>query len=232
MATVGTTRDAIPEARETPGGMIQVKQYIGSLTRLHRGPQAFTSTFPPGYVIAPHFHRTDQVQLFVDGSASIGPHPLDPVTLHYADGFTAYGPIVVGESGMTFFNLRARCDVGAHWMPESRKQLERPAGRSLTVACRLSLDSDVASLRLETLIDLCDDGLAVYEAVARPGVALLDAVAGGNGRFQVVLAGSVVMDDTELAERAVAYVHAGERFPLRRAGADGVHLLEMQFPSE
>src|SRR4029077_5246858 len=127
----------------------------------------------------------------------------------------------VGNGGFTFFNLRARADVGAQYMPESRKQIAIKGGREIVASCRLSLGADVETLRLETLIDLQEDSLAAYEMVAAPGTQLIDSIAAGSGRFQLVLDGEIEMDGRTLPKQSVAYVAAGDRFGRRVAVAEG-----------
>ena len=60
-------------------------------------PQGFLVTQPPGSVTRPHFHETNQFQVFVDGHARFGKKPAAPLTVQYASGHTPYGPIVAGE---------------------------------------------------------------------------------------------------------------------------------------
>src|SRR5262245_41374714 len=44
-------------------------------------------------VIRPHFHRVDQFQILVAGRAQFGKHEVEPVAVHYTDGYTPYGPL-------------------------------------------------------------------------------------------------------------------------------------------
>jgi hypothetical protein len=68
--------------------------------------------------------------------------------------------------------------------------------------------------------------------VAAAGARLLDSSVVGNGRFQLVLDGSVESDGKPLSKHTVGYVSAGDRFSKRVAGPAGVHMLELQFPKE
>jgi hypothetical protein len=210
---------------------VSVVNYLGSNVSMARGPQAFVVECAPAYVITPHFHPIDQFQVFFRGSATIGKHALEPVTVHYTDGFTPYGPITGGSDGFAFFNFRARADVGALKMPESKDELARRAGRALTARCRLRLDAEVASTRLETLVDPYPDGLAVLELVAAADAVLPDEIARGSGRYQFVLAGELVLDGRVLPPDACAFAAAGDVLTGRRAGPSGLHLLEVQLPS-
>ena len=222
----------VDEAKQTRySESVAVTNYLGSNVSMARGPQAFIVDCAPGYVIHPHFHPIDQFQVFFKGGATIGKHELDPVTVHYTDGFTPYGPITGGPDGFAFFNFRARADVGAWKMPESKEDLARKAGRSLTAKCHLQLTPDVTSTRLETLIDPHPDGLAVLELVAAAGAVLPDEAVRGSGRYQFVLAGRLVQDAQELGAESCAFAPAGEVLSDRRAGPEGLHLLEVQLPS-
>jgi hypothetical protein len=225
--------DALDITYETEDGtLIELREYIGRVETLSRGPQAFVSSQPPGFVIPPHYHLSDQCQVFVEGSGTMYGHVEKPVTVHYADKFTAYGPIDCGDEGLSFFNFRARCDVGAEWMPEARKGIALRGGREIKVQARLNLADAVGPLRLETLIDLHDDGLAVYEMVAGEGSRLLEGPVAGTGRFELILDGDIECGGTWLSRHSVGFVAAGESFGRRVAGPDGVHLIEIQFPRE
>src|SRR5262245_45589452 len=105
-----------------------VANYIGDVARLDRGPQAFLVEIFGEYTIEPHFHEVDQFQIMVRGdSVRLGKHDASPVTVHYVDSYTPYGPIVCAEDGISFFNLRARGDLGAHYMPAEHDNLHRRA---------------------------------------------------------------------------------------------------------
>jgi hypothetical protein len=230
--TIIATTEESPRTRlDRPGFVVEVCDYIGASQALARGPQVFTTAMSPGYQIVPHYHLSDQCQVFVEGSGTMPTHATNPVTLHYADAYTAYGPIDVGENGLTFFNFRARADVGIQRMPESRKGILIKGGREIVAHCRLSLGDQVETLRVETLIDPHEDGLAAYEQLAASGAQLLDVPAAGVGRFQLVLDGSLELDGRVLPRHTVAHIAPGERFGRRVAGKDGAHVLELQFPT-
>jgi hypothetical protein len=218
----------------TGGRETSHKVYMGSLSEARRGPQAFTGTFPPDYVLRAHFHLCDQFQIFIDGEASIGHVQLMPVTVQYADSSTTYGPIKVGPAGMTFYNFRAHSDVTAHFMPGSKDKMEHRRGRLITVRTRLDGKRDTArgfECR-NTMIELDSDGLAAHEVVAGPDTTLLERNVTGSGLFQLVVHGSIsIGEGAPLVEREVSFVPAGDRVPARQAGADGVHLLELQLPA-
>jgi hypothetical protein len=227
-----TPHSSTPNERNSgEGTVIASAPYFGSNQAIARGPQGFYVDFGPEFMIHPHFHRVDQFQIVVRGTGKIGKHSLDPVTVHYTDGFTPYGPIDCGKEGMAFFNFRSHSDVGAYPMPASKAELERKAGRSFTEHTWFDLGGgDRGRTRMEALIDLQDDGLATYELIAAPGANLPDDVVGGACRYQLVLGGSLVFEDRELPERSAVFASAGEVLSHRRAGAGGLHLLQVQLP--
>jgi hypothetical protein len=183
-------------------------------------------------VIEPHFHPIDQFQIFVRGTdLKLGKHVCEPVAVHYTDGYTPYGPITWGEGGMAFFNLRARADTGAHWMPGSREKLARRAGRSETVHCGLADPATAQGAEQQVLIAEHDDGLFAFGMVAGPGVELPEDVVGGAGRYELVLAGELELEDETLPAHSLLFVSAGDRLPARRAGAAGAHVLTVQSPT-
>jgi hypothetical protein len=216
---------------ELRGQPVVVENYIGTAAKRQRGPQAFRIDLPPGHVINPHFHRSDQYQVFIGGHAMYGDkYDLDPVTVHYADKYSPYGPLIAGDDGYTMFNLRAHAETGAYYMPGSRDKIEMRGGRHITVRNRHGIDHATDTSMVEALVEPHPDGLAVDEIVAGPGCAIGNRLAVGSGCFQLVIDGELELEGVTLGKRSVAFAPAGQRFAARRAGPAGVHFLELQFP--
>lgn len=212
-------------------GVFQV-DYIGDSHRSLRGPQAFLVELErPGHTIKPHFHKVDQFQIVVDGGGVLGKHELHPVTVHYTDSFTPYGPIVAGDRGLRFFNFRTACDTGAQYMPGARDSLERRAGRNLVAETTDADPRDASGIVVTPLIDGHADGLEVTDIVAGPREALPARVAGGSGRYELVLAGSLVVDGRTYPRWSCLFASAAAPMPVRVAGPGGAHLLVTQAPS-
>jgi hypothetical protein len=212
-------------------GVFQV-DYIGNSHKNQRGPQAFLVELEkPGHIIKPHFHHVDQFQIVVDGGGTLGKHELHPVTVHYTDSFTPYGPIVAGENGLKFFNFRPAADVGAEYMPGSRERLLRHAGRALVAETDSGAASDATGVSITPLIEQHADGLEVTDIVAGPGEAFPDVVAGGGGRYELVLDGSMKIDGRVYGRWSCVFTSAGSSLPGRSAGPDGAHVLVAQPPS-
>lgn len=198
-------------------------------------PQGFLVEQPPGSVTPPHFHNTNQFQVFVGGSGIMGKKEAFPVTVHYAGGNTPYGPIIAGDQGVHYFTLRQRWDSGAKYMPESRDMLPNvPRRHRLSGEIALG---DAAALRgratpsLETVMQAEDDGLAAY--ILRLGggrsAACPDPATGG-GQYHVVVNGALIHDGRTMPELSCVYVTPDETAPEITAGAGGLEILVLQFP--
>ena len=88
---------------------------------------AFLVEKEAGAVVHPHFHQADQYQVIVQGSGRLGLHDIASVAVHYTDAYSAYGPIVAADEGVSWFTLRNAWDPGARYMPGHRQQLARGA---------------------------------------------------------------------------------------------------------
>jgi hypothetical protein len=232
-----TIRSASPATvgPPSPRGTILRTSYFGAMSGdgkpTPRGGQAFLNAFVPGHVIQPHFHAVDQFQIVVRGSATLGKHVMRPVAIHYTDAFTPYGPILVEGEGMTFFNFRSRVDGGAQYMPDSRERMTRKAGRTIYGNTRLDLATSAGSTRMDAIIEQQEDGLAVYEIVAAPNARLKDDLIQGGLRYELVLDGTLEYEGDSLPRDSVVLGDPGDTLRGRRAGPDGVHLLECQLPA-
>ena len=86
-------------------------------------PMAFLVEKEPHAVTKPHFHQADQYQVIVQGGGRLGTHDVGTVAVHYTDAWSAYGPIVAADEGISWFTLRNAWDSGARYMPAAREQL-------------------------------------------------------------------------------------------------------------
>jgi quercetin dioxygenase-like cupin family protein len=60
------------------------------------GPHAFLVEMVPSSEVPPHFHKTSQFQVVIDGDGRLGRHDLGPKCVHYAQRHSTYGPIAAG----------------------------------------------------------------------------------------------------------------------------------------
>lgn len=198
-------------------------------------PQGFLVEQPPGAITLPHFHETNQFQVFVAGIGSMGKQPARPLTIQYANGHTPYGPIIATETGVTYFTLRQSWDPGAKYMPGARDKLEKGKQRTrlkadiplTTDAIRSSLSSPLA----EPVFEREADGMAAWIYRFGPNqTASPPTPAGTGGQYLVVADGELCLHGKAFEKWSTLFVTADEPSPEITAAAGGLDLLVLQFP--
>ena len=219
--------------REFVGAVPQRGTYVEGNEANDNGlPQGFLVSQPPGSVTPPHFHETNQFQVFVGGSGSLGKRRADPVTVQFAGGHTPYGPIAAEGRGIQYFTLRQAWDPGAKYMPAMRSRLvrgrqrQRLAPRVERPATELR-ELDVPAV--EILIEPDADGLAAELVRLGPGMRTRRPC-GGGGQYQVVIAGTLVHEGEELPRLSCRFATADEPKSEFVAGPVGLALIVLQFP--
>jgi hypothetical protein len=220
-----------PDGRET-----WVSRFFTASAEAPDQPVAFYVEKKANAVIPPHFHAVNQFQVIAAGSGTLGKQAVQPLTLHYTNGFTGYGPICAGEEGLAFFTLRNRFDAGgARFFPAGRSFM-KPAPKRHRVSGPLAL-SNVTSLQsrgckvLETVIDPEADGLAAWFLRAVPGSTThTPAAEHSGGQYVIVAGGTLLHDGVKLPRLSCAYVSAGVGPMALQAGPDGLEVLIVQFP--
>ena len=198
-------------------------------------PQGFLVEQPPGSVTLPHFHETNQFQVFVDGVGSMGKYPAHPLTVQYANGHTPYGPIKASETGVKYFTLRQRWDPGAKYMPGARDKLSKGNQRT-----RIKADipitpkaerSAMQSPSLEPIFEPEADGMAAWLLRVGPGnTAVTPDPSSSGGQYLVVAAGELLLDGKPYNKWSTLFVTSDEPAPTITTTTDGVDLLVLQFP--
>ena len=240
MLLKSTTAEADARARtvDVHGQSYVLREYIGNSpirgtyvdgneVNNNALPQGFLVTQPPGSVTPPHFHETNQFQVFVHGSGRLGKRSADPLSVQFAGGHTPYGPIVAGDRGIKYFTLRQRWDPGAKYMPKMRERLVRGRQRQ-RFAPRVSPEQMTSS---QDLIAAEDDGLLarLIHAGAGREVLVPDASPGG-GQYLVVVAGSLLHGRQEMNLWSCLYLTCDELGFASTAGVNGLSLLVLRFP--
>jgi hypothetical protein len=192
-------------------------------------PIAFLVECRPDFIIPPHFHDTPQFQIFVGGGSRMGKHASDPVSMHYVDAATPYGPIVGDEKGYAFLTLRQHSATGYHVMPGSRHLMTGRPGRTRMAGPLIRPATDQPLAR--TLF--CEpDGAAALEVCAPPGSVLPScADIRHGGAFYVVVGGAVETQGGRYtdADSACFWIDADEPPAALTAGPDGAWVLFLSF---
>lgn len=198
-------------------------------------PQGFLVTQPPNSVTRPHFHETNQFQVFVGGSCQFGKKSANPLSVQFAGGHTPYGPISAGAQGVTYFTLRQRWDPGAKYMPAMREKLVRGRQRqrfALEVADEAAAQAMVsAGVTKRDLITSEPDGLLACLMRLEPGAtAAVPAPDQGGGQYLVVLEGSLIDQGEDMPRWSCVYLTPEEPAYEAAAGSKGLDLLVLRFP--
>ncbi len=203
-------------------------------------PMAFLVEKDAGAVVKPHFHQADQYQVIVQGGGKMGIHDVASVAVHYTDRYSAYGPILAAEEGVSWFTLRNAWDPGARYMPTYRQQLREARARwqhrestcgpmpALSEAERAALTGVTGN----EVIASSKDGLGTwrYTVPANGAVTGPDPATGG-GQFWLVASGSAsVPGGALLPPNSCVFVGPDDAAAVLTAGPTGADLLCMQFP--
>ncbi len=203
-------------------------------------PMAFLVEKEAGAIVKPHFHQADQYQVIVQGGGRMGIHDVASVAVHYTDSYSAYGPIIAAEEGVSWFTLRNAWDPGARYMPAHRQQLREARARfqhrEATCGPLPPLnDAELAALsgvNASAVIEETKDGLGTwrYTVPANGRVGGPDPRTGG-GQFWLVTAGSAcVPGGALLGVNSCVFVAPDDQAASMIAGPGGADLLCMQFP--
>jgi hypothetical protein len=203
-------------------------------------PMAFLVEKEAAAIVHPHFHQADQYQVVVQGSGKLGLHDIASVAVHYTDAYSAYGPIVAAEEGVSWFTLRNAWDPGARYMPEHRRQLRearaRYQHREATCGPLPPLtNQELASLTTATggaVIAETADGLGTWRyTVPANGSVTGPEPATGGGQFWLVSAGSAsILGGALLPVQSCIFVAPEDQAASLLAGPGGADLICMQFP--
>lgn len=202
-------------------------------------PQGFYVEQTPGSIVPPHFHGVDQFQVVVGGTALFGRHGVGPITVHFTNAYTGYGPIQAGESGVDYFTLRARHDSGARFFPEARPDQKRGPRRHLLSEGPPPLDEGaLAGLErfdMEELLAPAEDGLGAWRVRIPPlaeDAETLPALIGTRhgGCYLVVTAGGLTGPDGEVPAKSCLFIPPGEMPAPVKAARKGLEALMLRFP--
>ncbi|MSQ58025.1 MAG: hypothetical protein EXR35_11225 [Limnohabitans sp.] len=199
-------------------------------------PQSFLVEQDPHWVLQTHFHQEHQFQVFVAGSGTIGKNPLTKLAVHYASPHSAYGPLIAGDEGISYFTLRAVGDVGAWYIPDARKHLSTRAPKQQAHGAPSSIvDADellkLKSVVQEEIITLNEQGLGAWlmrlpPHAKAPAPELANT---GGGRFYVITLGSLISEGEEMEGLATVFATPDEDIVLQ-AGDKGLEVLILQYP--
>ncbi len=213
--------------------------YMGRRAEASAQPEAFLIEMTAGETLLPHFHAVDQFQVFVEGGGMLGRQTVGPLTVHYADHHTAYGPIVASASGFSYFTFRPVTDPGAVYLnkPGYRDAMRPSAKRHATDADIVLSTGPVLASRESLAVDSLLEGLGaagdgVGASLIRMGPEMAAKVAdpaGTGGQYCLVVNGSLEQPEGALPRWSVMHAAPGEAPLELRAGIQGAEVLVLGF---
>lgn len=200
-------------------------------------PQAYLVEQPSDSTVAPHFHDTNQFQVFVRGDGVFGRKPVNGLTIHYARAHTAYGPIVARDSDVHYLTLRNCWDSGAKILPENRpKMLKIERLHRIVEDVHMPDSAELAALPLPRGVDVVpleEDGLGVRRYDLPPGGSCAPGFEqSGAGAYVFILDGEVSYAGATYETHSLLYTGPDETALDLEAGSDGAVVLLLQFPPE
>ena len=198
-----------------------------------------------GSTVLTHYHSQDQFQVFMEGTGTLGRHAVKPVTVHYTNRYTGYGPIVAGPQGVSYYVLRPSFDTlvtGQYvHVPELRDKLKRHPGpkRSIVVDAIPTLSESelraVQEVRVQRVIEDrpqdVEAGLFADVVILGPGMRYkCPDPHGGGGQVALVLAGEILHEETRFGRPSGVALTRDTPAVELVAAAEGAQVLLMQYP--
>jgi hypothetical protein len=197
-------------------------------------PTVFLAEQPPNCELLPHFHRQNQFQLFVHGRGSLGPHRVDPVTIHYAGAYTGYGPLVSEKDGLKYFTIRSVFDTGFTATSEARTKMVRGPKRHTEANLGDPWSEDQLAVLRESSSTWPippEGGLGAQHVRLAPRDSLrLEGIAGSVGQFVFVLSGEVHLAEGALHRWESVFATPDELNIALQAGTRGAELVCLHMP--
>lgn len=228
-------KPALVEPGTTPGGRFRVTHLIRAED--DHGPQAYVvESDSPNAEVPLHFHVVEQFQVFLAGGGTFQRHEIRLRSVHFTDRFSTYGPIVAGDSGLTFAVLRQEFDPGGNYMPGSRDKLKGRPGRNVEIDTETDSGSPCSVLRSDP------DGLSVEVHSLAMGERREVVKAGTRtGCYCMLLEGESLVegpvgamsspdDPPRIGPWSTVFVGPSEGPLTLRAATDGCRVLLLTFP--
>ncbi len=199
------------------------------------GPQAGMARKPEGYVTGAHFHDAAQFQLLLEGSAKFPKHQLAPISVHYSDANTPYGPFVVGPGNLTAALRQHRAEQIDMSDREGRKR-RNPYGRELYGQSEQvpweQLTGEFAGISRKILIGKEGEKLPEASIWKYPPMTVIQRTPAPFGRFRVFLEGEALGAERPLRPYSMLF-ERGDSWPaVLSAGEAGATCLVMTFDQE
>ena len=193
------------------------------------GPEAMRFRFDDCPSVYAHMHLTSQFQLLLNGAMDFprGVKHLEALSIHYTDHNMPYGPFAVSQGhDMLVLHPRAGGIISMANL-EARRQINLRGRLFAALACDAQWRPLPGADHSEFKFLMPPDFGPAAVVVKAPAHAALAMPAPRFGRYEVVLEGSVIMQDQEVTAPGFRYVmgeHPAQAIVTGEAGASVVFL--------
>lgn len=192
-------------------------------------PMAFLVEQAAETTVQAHYHQANQWQVVVGGGGMLGRHAVAPVTVHYTNAFSSYGPLRSGPEGLHYFTLRNGYDPGAQYVPAATPRL-RAAKRRFREASQ-DAGPPCTAPATDVLVPEAEDGMGAWRYRLAPGERMAGPdPARGLGQFWVVTAGRLLREGAALPPLSLGFLRPDDPAGDAQAGPEGLELLVVQYP--
>ena len=211
------------------GGSTQLQMYLRGADG---GPEAIRARISEGYEVEPHFHLAAQFQLLLEGTMEFPTFRLEAPAVHYTEHNVPYGPFTV-RNGHDMLVLHTQPGGVVLMRDRERRYQANTRGREIT-RCAHEVEWEplpgYAGARRKVLIPASEGPAA--EIIECPPHLELTAPAPSYGRYEVVYAGSAVVDGKTLGPRDLRFIAAGEEAVPLRCGPEGATLIVLTYDQD
>ena len=211
------------------GGSTQLQMYLRGADG---GPEAIRARISEGYEVEPHFHLAAQFQLLLEGTMEFPTFRLEAPAVHYTEHNVPYGPFIV-RNGHDMLVLHTKPGGVVLMRDRERRYQANTRGREIT-RCAHEVEWEplpgYAGAWRKVLIPASEGPAA--EIIECPPHLELTAPAPSYGRYEVVYAGSAVVDGKKLGPRDLRFIAAGEEAVPLRCGPEGATLIVLTYDQD
>ena len=176
------------------------------------------------------------IQIIMEGRGKLVHHELTPYGVHFARGYTPYGPLYPDKKeGWAFLTLRTRGDPegGAQRLSTAKEKFKQiPNRQPFQVSSEVTFGDagdGVALLDVPAIRD--DKGLYTKSLVLGRGArTIAPDPSEGDGQYIVVVKGSLLHEGREFNAVTVVFTRRGENAYEIQAGANGLEAIIINFP--
>lgn len=195
------------------------------------GPEALRFRFDDCPSVYAHMHLTSQFQLLLNGAMDFprGVKHLEALALHYTDHNMPYGPFAVSRGhDMLVLHPKAGGIISMANL-DARRQINLHGRLFASLAAQSEWHPLPGAEHSEFKFLMPPDYGPAAVVVKAPAHAALAMPAAEFGRYEVILDGSVMMEDQEIAPPGFRYVRGMEAATPLVTGASGASVAFLTF---